>query len=207
MNDMVVIIDYEMGNVSSIKNMLKKMGVACKISRDADDIDKATKLVLPGVGSFDKGMESLEKLGLVRLLDKAVLEDKKPILGICLGMQMLCLSSEEGQKNGLGYIPLKVKKFIIPINSSFKIPHMGWRNVLGEQNNPITQFNKEEFRFYFVHSFYVPLSTKYTILSSDYIVKFSAAIQDENVYGVQFNPEKSHKYGMKLLRNFIEVAV
>ena len=84
---------------------------------------------------------------------------------------------------------------------------MGWRNVLGEQNNPITQFNKEEFRFYFVHSFYVPLSTKYTILSSDYIVKFSAAIQDENVYGVQFHPEKSHKYGMKLLRNFIEVAV
>jgi len=203
---MIIIVDYGMGNLGAINNMLKKIGVPCKISCDPSDIKEAAKLILPGVGAFDTGMENLVDRGLADLIIQSVRVQKKPLLGICLGMQLLTDSSEEGNRKGLGLLEGKTVRFNFnSLKPRPKIPHMGWNTVKILQKDPLFYGLEEENRFYFVHSFHVLCKNKNHVLGSTrYGYDFSAALASENVMGVQFHPEKSHKFGMKLLTNFAE---
>ncbi|MBA2868490.1 imidazole glycerol phosphate synthase subunit HisH [Methanococcus maripaludis] len=200
---MIAIIDYGMGNVGSIKNMIAKIGFDAIITDDPELISKATKLILPGVGSFDSGMTNLKDLGLIDILDKKVVQEKTPLLGICLGMQLLTNSSEEGCLKGLGFINAKTVKF--KLSDRFKIPHMGWNYVKVIIKNKLSDNLIENSRFYFVHSYYVICEDKKNILmTTEYENEFASAFSKDNIYGVQFHPEKSHKFGMKLIENFIK---
>ena len=202
---MIIIIDYGMGNLGSVSNMLKKIGVASKITSDLEEIKYAKKILLPGVGSFDKAMERIDNSGIKEVLDKKVLLDETPILGICLGMQLLTNNSEEGTKNGLGYIIASTKKFIFNGNK-MKVPHMGWNTVKKATPSLLTQDFEEESRFYFVHSYYVEVENQEnSILKTSFGLEFDSAIQNKNVYGAQFHPEKSHKFGIKLFENFAKI--
>ena len=185
--------------------MFKKIGVESKISSDLDEIRIATKLLLPGVGSFDKGMQRINDSGIKKVLDYKVLTEDTPILGICLGMQLLTNSSEEGIEKGLGYINASAKKFVFNDNK-MKIPHMGWNLVHKSTKSKLTDGFIQESRFYFVHSYYVEVENQEnSILKTNYGLEFDSAIQHKNVYGAQFHPEKSHKFGMKLLENFSKI--
>lgn len=209
---MVIILDYGMGNLGSVLNMFRKIGVQAKVSSDLDEIQQAEKLLLPGVGAFDAAMERITKQGFREVLDRRVLVDKIPILGICLGMQLLTDSSQEGKLPGLGYIPAKTIKF----NSEpdLKIPHMGWNEVRLTQASKLTKdidkvsaFDAHA-RFYFVHSYKAIVENEEnSILKSIHgTQEFDAAIQKGNIYGAQFHPEKSHKFGMQILKNFAELS-
>lgn len=192
-----------MGNIGSIQNMLKKIGVrdVC-ISGDAEVIRQADKLILPGVGAFDAGMEQLEVLGLRELILRHV-EKGGSLLGICLGMQLLGRRSQEGSRLGLGLIPFECRRFAFPVKSSLKIPHMGWDRTKIEKKTPLTENLEENQRYYFVHSFHAVCEENENVLMScEYGYRFPAAVYSGNVYGVQFHPEKSHVYGMRLLTNF-----
>lgn len=201
---MITIIDYGVGNLSSIKNMLKRIGVAAEITNDVAAIEKAEKLILPGVGHFNYGMEQLHKSGLVSILNEKVLEKKVPILGICLGVQLLTQSSEEGTAAGLGWIAGKTIAFDkTQLQSNQKIPHMGWSEVSNYQQSKLFTNMPDEPRFYFVHSYHLALENSADVLvTANYGYQFAAGIEHENILGVQFHPEKSHKFGMKLLENF-----
>ena len=200
---MIGILNYGIGNIGSIKNMLSKIGEKNVILiDDADDFKKADKLILPGVGAFDKGMHLLNESGLRDTLDFQVLDEHKPILGICLGMQMLGKQSEEGTEPGLGYIDFECRKFEFS-NNELKVPHMGWDYVVPEKDSPLIHNLGEKTRFYFVHSYYAVCDNEEDmLLSCDYGLKFTASVQHNNVYGTQFHPEKSHVFGMKLFENF-----
>lgn len=201
---MIVIVDYGMGNLGSIVNMFKKIGVKALTTSDAAVISSASKLLLPGVGSFDKAMERIESSGLRSVLDEQVLVYKKPILGICLGMQLLTRGSEEGKLPGLGWIPADTKRF--PNVKGLRIPHMGWNKVIDNSPSPLTKDLPEESRFYFVHSYCVQTDlSEHSILKCYYGLDFDAAIQKDNIFGAQFHPEKSHRFGMQLLKNFAEI--
>ena len=198
---MIVIVDYGMGNLGSIVNMFKKIGVKASISSDAETLADAPKLLLPGVGAFDKAMERIATSGLRPILDELVLVQKKPILGICLGTQLLTRGSEEGKLPGLGWIPASTKRF--PTIPGLRIPHMGWNRVYPSSPSAITRELPEESRFYFVHSYCVQTDfAVHSLLKCHYGIDFDAAIQKENIYGAQFHPEKSHRFGMQLLKNF-----
>ena len=200
---MIAIIDYGVGNSASIKNMLNRIGYESIITNKASDLESANKLILPGVGAFDAAMNKLEATGLVQVMSEQVQIYKKPLLGICLGMQLLCRGSEEGQKKGLGYIAGDVKRFELP--EPFKVPHMGWNyvEVPAYSTNKLCAELLDKSRFYFVHSYYVQVDDPHLcILKCDYGGAFTAAFAHDNIYGCQFHPEKSHKYGMKLLENF-----
>jgi imidazole glycerol-phosphate synthase subunit HisH len=204
---MIVIIDYGVGNVHSILNMFKKIGVDAKLSENPEELLSADKVILPGVGSFDYGMKQLKDTGYYDYVLKYVNEVKKPLLGICLGMQMLGISSEEGVEPGLGLIPFKNVKFKFE-DSKLKVPHMGWNIVKSTKpNEKFSENFTDDFRFYFVHSYYAVCENDDNILlTCDYSSVFSAAVQKDNIYGVQFHPEKSHKFGMLLLKNFSELV-
>lgn len=199
---MITIVDYKMGNLGSILNMLKKLGQAAQVTADPALIETADKLVLPGVGAFDAGMENLERSGLIPLLNRRVLEDRVPTLGICLGMQLMTRSSEEGARAGLGWVDAVALRFR-PTDVALKVPHMGWNRVIPARPSPLTDDLPEEPRFYFVHSYYVHCSDDADVLlTTPFGAPFASAFQRANVWGVQFHPEKSHKFGMALLRNF-----
>tara|TARA_Y100000385_G_scaffold289562_1_gene359425 strand:- start:636 stop:1190 length:555 start_codon:yes stop_codon:yes gene_type:complete len=176
----------------------------CVISRDLEVLENATKLILPGVGSFDNGMALLKKFGLIDVLNKKVLKDKTPILGICLGMQLMASSSEEGVLGGLGWIDAKVKKFDFSDHEKITIPVIGWSfvDVLSKEQKIL----KENQRFYFVHSYYYPKETKESIASVTLGFEYCVAFKKENILGVQFHPEKSHKFGYSLLKKFCELC-
>jgi glutamine amidotransferase len=203
---MTVIIDYGLGNLGSMANMLKKIGVQAVVSSDPLVISKAEKLILPGVGSFDGGMKNLESRGLLQVLNKRVLEDKVLILGVCLGMQLLSNKSEEGQMTGLGWLDAKTIRFNFQdANVNLKIPHMGWNQLNIRQAHPLLADLENVNRFYFVHSYHVVCADQDNILATtSYGFDFTSAIVKGNIMGVQFHPEKSHKFGMRLLRNFVE---
>lgn len=202
---MITIIDYNTGNLGSIQNILRKIGEDSVITSDIDEIASASKIILPGVGAFDTGMKNLTDLGLVDILNKKVVSEKIPVLGICLGMQLLSNGSEEGMYKGLGWIDAKTVRFRFVDTAEYKIPHMGWNFIKQQKESKLFSGMFTDPRFYFVHSYYFKANDPSDILTStDYEIEFTSAIERGNILGVQFHPEKSHKFGMKLLKNFVD---
>jgi imidazole glycerol-phosphate synthase subunit HisH len=203
---MIVIVDYGIGNLNSIRNMLKKIGVPSVISASPDEIRRSEKLIMPGIGAFDAGMARLTESGLIPLLDEKVLVEKTPLLGICLGMQLMTRGSEEGVLPGLGWIPATTRKFDRASDPDLKVPHMGWNVARPEKASPLLEDCPEEPRFYFTHSYYVhcdnPEDRLFTVQHGATI--FDAGFEHGNLMGVQFHPEKSHRFGMWFLKNFAE---
>jgi glutamine amidotransferase len=201
----ITIIDYKTGNLGSIRNILKHIGEKSVITSDKDEIARAKKLILPGVGAFDTGMSNLMKLDLIDLLNDKVLNEKVPVLGICLGMQLFSEKSEEGILPGLGWIKAKTSRFNIINTSKYKIPHMGWNFIRQTKPGKLLDNMFPDSRFYFVHSFFFdPDDVSDVLATTTYEIEFASAIERENILGVQFHPEKSHKFGMKLLKNFVD---
>jgi len=199
----VVIIDYGLGNLLSVKNMFKKIGVDATISSDFSVIKDAPKLLLPGVGAFDYGMQKIKDSGLQEVLNQKVLIDKTPILGICLGLQIMTKSSEEGVLPGLGWFNAVTKKFRLD-DSSLKVPHMGWNEISIKKQSKLLDGMYDDARFYFVHSYHLDSQdASDVLLTARYGYDFVCGLEKDNILGVQFHPEKSHKFGMKLLSNFI----
>ncbi len=198
---MITIVDYGMGNLGSIQNMLKRIGVTATTTGDAAVVCRAEKILLPGVGAFDNAMLRINAGGLREALDHKAMVERVPILGICLGMQLLTRSSEEGTQQGLGWIAATTKRF--PVMHGLKVPHMGWNLVVPTRESSLTRGLSEEPRFYFVHSYFVRVDNEQdSILKTTYGISFDSAVQHNNIYGAQFHPEKSHKFGMQLLKNF-----
>lgn len=203
---MIVVIDYGMGNLGSVANIIKKMGYSCTVTSDLNLIAQAEKIILPGVGSFDNGMENLNNKGIAEAITKKVLQDKTPILGICLGAQLMLETSEEGKLPGLGWMKGKVIKFRFAEKQiDQRIPHMGWNQVEIIKQNPVFNNMYENPKFYFVHSYHFSLDNDEAILTTtDYGYEFVSGFSKENITGLQFHPEKSHKYGMLVYKNFLD---
>lgn len=202
------IINYGVGNIGSIENMLSRIECNCLIINSPEEIFKVDKLILPGVGKFDYGMSTLIEKKFDIALKEHTLTLKKPILGICLGAQLMLESSEEGNLSGLGFFEGTSKNFSSLLSeSNLKIPHMGWCNVSVNENNcELLSDNLNPSRFYFVHSYYMTTKNESDImLTSVYGSKFIAGLHRDNIYAVQFHPEKSHKYGLKFLENFVKL--
>jgi imidazole glycerol-phosphate synthase subunit HisH len=198
---MITIVDYGMGNLGSIQNMFKHIEVPAEVTGDAEVVARATKILLPGVGAFDSAMQRINSSGLRAVLDHKALEERIPILGICLGMQLLTRNSEEGSLPGLGWIPAITRRF--PQTSGLKVPHMGWNAVQAAHASPLVAGLDADSRYYFVHSYYVCADDpRDTVLTAHYGVTFDAVVAHGNLFGAQFHPEKSHKYGMAFLGNF-----
>ena len=200
---MITIIDYKTGNLGSIQNILKRIGEQSVVTSDKNEIAKATKLVLPGVGAFDTGMRNLNDLGLVEVLNEKVINEKTPVLGICLGMQLLSGGSEEGSLSGLGWIRAKTVRFQFRDTKEYKIPHMGWNNFFTLKGELFRGVSPED-DVYFVHSYYPEISA-FTTATCDYILPFSAAMEKDNFYATQFHPEKSAGVGDIILKIFLNL--
>lgn len=203
---MIVIVDYGIGNLASVQNMFKKIGVReVVVSGDKEVISKASKIILPGVGAFDAGMNNLEQSGIIPVLNQKALVEKTPLLGICLGMQLLTLRSEEGQKKGLGWIDAETVKFNPEPTLKLKVPNMGWNYIHVKRSNPLVDTESKN-RFYFVHSYYVKcFDESQSLATSNFGIDFTCMVNKENIYGAQFHPEKSLKFGMKVFENFAKL--
>jgi len=202
---MIAIVNYGLGNIGSIQNMLKKVGYSdCILASTREELERADKIILPGVGAFDAGMQKIEQSGLLDTLNKIALVDKKPLLGICLGMQLLTKGSEEGKLPGLGWIDAFTNRFQFNNEKAgLKVPHMGWNEITISKQHALVADIPLPARFYFVHSYYVKCTHQEDeLMSCHYGIDFSCAVQHENIMGVQFHAEKSHKFGMQLLKNF-----
>lgn len=203
---MIAILDYGLGNLGSIANMLKVIGEKSKITNDRTVIEASDGIILPGVGAFDAGMSKLNELGLTEIVKDESQKDK-PILGICLGMQLLGRKSEEGGVEGLGLIPFECRRFKFEENSTLKIPHMGWDVVEFKKEHPILEGLKGQQRYYFVHSYHAVCDKEENVLMTcDYGYEFAAAVFKDNVIGVQFHPEKSHDFGLAIFNNFAKIC-
>ncbi len=201
---MIAIVDYDMGNVRSVQNAMKAIGAEAIITNKPVDLKNAEKLILPGVGAFSKGMQNLRDYGLVSLLEEQVIDNKKPILGICLGMQLFGKRSYEGGEfAGLGWIDAEVKR-ITPADTTLKIPHVGWNSVTPKIDNALFNGLAQNPDFYFVHSFYVDCRSDDATSYFDYGGSFTASLQNGHIFGTQFHPEKSQNNGLRLLKNFVE---
>jgi glutamine amidotransferase len=203
---MIAIVDYNIGNINAVANMLQRLGLACRLANSADDIERADRIILPGNGAFDACMKNLNQSGLIPVLEHQVLKLKKPLLGICVGAQMLGFGSAEGQEAGLGWINMRVDRF--PELSDLRIPHMGWNQVLPVQKeHSITKNMEIDARFYFVHSFFMKPQDRSDILfETNYGIDFASGVAHGNIIGVQFHPEKSHRFGKQLLEAFAKWA-
>lgn len=203
----ISVIDYGAGNIASVVNMIRHVGGEAEVISSPQDLAGVEKLLLPGVGAFDHAMECLERGGWLDELNKCVLERKIPVMGICLGMQLMCNSSEEGVAQGLGWIDAQVLKFDFQSDSvRLKVPHMGWNVAFVVKSDPLFVDLAIERRFYFVHSYYVDCHNEDNILlSCNYGRSFVAGFRNGNVWGFQFHPEKSHRFGMEIFKRFLEV--
>jgi glutamine amidotransferase len=201
---MITLIDYGVGNIFAFQNVYKRLNIPTKIAKRKEDLANAKKLILPGVGSFDYAMAQLNASGMREKLDELVLEKKVPVIGICVGMQMMGNRSDEGKLEGLKWIDSEILKFDQNlIQQRTKLPHMGWNDVAPINNHPLFIGLEKEAIFYFLHSFYFKCKNETeSIAVSNYGISFSSAVHRENIYGIQFHPEKSHQYGEKLLHNF-----
>jgi imidazole glycerol-phosphate synthase subunit HisH len=202
----ITIVDYGTSNLGSMRNMLKKIGAASKIASGPQDLADATKIIVPGVGAFDAGMRKLQQSGMIPALNQKVLAERMPTLGICLGMQLMTEGSEEGELSGLGWIEARALRFDQASDPGIKVPHMGWNEVNPVKPSGLTAHFPPEARFYFAHSFHVICrKAEDVLLTFAYGANtFTAAFQRGNLIGAQFHPEKSHSFGMALLRNFVE---
>jgi glutamine amidotransferase len=200
---MITIIDYGTGNLGSVRNMIRKVGGTSVIASDAASIASAEKLILPGVGAFDYGMQQLARLDLVRAIqDKAA--SGTPVLGICLGMQLLASRSEEGDVPGLGLVDAQIRRFAFPPDAPLAIPHVGWNELAVVRDNPLVSAADGTTRFYFTHSFHAVCDhPEDELATTRYGYPFTAVYGRGNVFGVQFHPEKSHRFGMHLMRQFV----
>ena len=205
MSNKTVIIDYGMGNLYSVFKKLKKLNAEVFVGNTTDSINKADKIILPGVGHFGKAMNQLYKLNIIDTLNTAVLIHKKPILGICLGMQLMTKRSEEGNLNGFGWFDAEVIKFNISEVYKFKVPHIGWNNIKINKKSKLMTGISDSDKFYFVHSYHVITKSKDILNTTDYEYTFVSALEKNNIFGVQYHPEKSHDIGDTLFRNFIDL--
>ncbi len=203
---MIAIVDYDIGNVGSVLNMLRKVGAQAQITRDPDTLRAADKLVLPGVGAFDEAVANLRRFGLWELLDELVLQTRKPILGVCLGAQLMTRSSEEGSQPGFGWLDARIQRFRAPPGTPLRVPHMGWNLVTPTRPDiGIFQDVPTPMRFYFVHSYHmVTDDPALALATTPYGQPFVSVLGRDNILAMQYHPEKSHKYGLQIYRNFAE---
>jgi glutamine amidotransferase len=204
---MITIVDYGLGNIKAFSNMYKRLNVAARTAQTAAELADATKIVLPGVGHFDRAMELLDASGMRQTLDDLVLNKKVPVVGICVGMQMLAESSAEGQRAGLGWIKGRVESLrSLPIPNDKPLPHMGWNDVTPKAGEELFAGLETDARFYFLHSFYFACTDAADVAASaNYGADFACAVRSGHVHGVQFHPEKSHHWGARLLKNFADL--
>lgn len=203
---MIAIIDYDIGNIAAVVNMLQRLGLPCRVTANASDVEQAERIILPGNGAFDACMQNLRASSLIPVLEQQVLQRSVPLLGICVGAQMLGQDSAEGVEPGLGWLNMRVERF--PALSDLRIPHMGWNQVTTAQTaHPLAQGMAENTRFYFVHSYYMqPQNPADILLQAHYGIDFAAGVARGNIAGVQFHPEKSHRFGKQLLSAFARWA-
>jgi len=201
---MITIIDYGVGNIFAFQNVYKRLNIPTKIAKTISDLDSAEKIILPGVGAFDYAMQRLNASGMREKLDELVLDKKVPVLGICVGMQMMGNKSDEGVMEGLKWIDADILKFDERlIKQRTKLPHMGWNDVVMKKNNILFNELDENAIFYFLHSYYFKCNQKNDVIATtEYGISFTSAVNFNNIFGIQFHPEKSHKYGEQLLNNF-----
>lgn len=204
---MIHVVDYGLGNVQAFLTLFKRLGLEATRAKTATELTGASKIILPGVGAFDHAIELLDQSGMLPALEALVLQDKVPVLGICVGMQILASASDEGHLPGLGWVPGKVRAFRANEQSaSLPLPHMGWNDVQPKSGSPLFAGLESDARFYFLHSYYFECADPSNVAAvAGYGFDFSCAVSAGNVYGAQFHPEKSHHFGMKLLKNFAEL--
>ena len=204
---MITIIDYGLGNIQAFLNIYKQLHVPVCTAKNVEDLDGATKLILPGVGHFDYAMQSFNGSGMREKVEELVLQKNTPILGVCVGMQMMADSSEEGDEQGLGWVHGIVKSLesVAKVDNSLPLPHMGWNNVMPNHKDLFNGIDSSNLEFYFLHSYYFDCASQEScIASANYDSNFCCAVNNENIFGVQFHPEKSHHFGVNLLKNFAE---
>lgn len=202
----IAIIDYGMGNINSVKKQFEKLGATVIVTSDDQVILTADKVLLPGFGHFGKAMDNLKDLNLIDTLNEFVLMQKKPIMGICLGMQIMAKHSEEGNTKGFGWIDAKIEKFRVNDTLTFKVPHVGWNTANITKNSNLFSSIKDDDLFYFVHSYHAVMEAKEQALTTtNYSYNFTSSFEKSNIFGVQFHPEKSHNAGTQLLKNFIQL--
>lgn len=204
---MIKIVDYGLGNISAFSNMYKRMNIPTMVVRTVGELDGASKIILPGVGAFDHAMKLLSASGMRDALENLVLGEKVPLLGVCVGMQILANDSDEGKMSGLGWVPGHVCSFKDEMASAqLPTPHMGWNDVMPTESHSLFAGLEKDARFYFLHSYFFKCGQSDDVLAhSSYGLGFACAVRTGNVYGVQFHPEKSHHYGALLLKNFAEL--
>lgn len=201
----VTLVDYGLGNIQAFASIYRRLNIAVNVARNADELASADRIILPGVGAFDWAMDRLETSGMRSCLDDLVLDKGRPVIGVCVGMQMMALRSDEGSRMGLGWFDAEVKR--LPSESTghpVQLPHMGWNDVRAEDAGLFAGIDDP--RYYFLHSYYfAPCDLAHVLASADYHGCFAAAVRRENIFGVQFHPEKSHHWGAQLLKNFAEI--
>jgi imidazole glycerol-phosphate synthase subunit HisH len=204
---MITIIDYGLGNIKAFTNVYERLNIPVSIAKTADNLKDTTKIILPGVGAFDYAMNKLNNSGMREAIEKLVLDHQLPFIGICVGMQMLAHSSDEGMLPGLGWIDATVKKFDASVlKSKTQLPHMGWNTIHRNNDNPLLGNFSNDSQFYFLHSYYFQCNNPNdTIATTEYGIKYSSVVNNKNIYGVQFHPEKSHQWGIQLLKNFADL--
>lgn len=205
---MVTIIDYGVGNIAAFINIYKQLDIPVRKAHKAEDLEEATKIILPGVGHFDYAMQRFNESGMREIVERLVTLEKKPVIGICVGMQMMANRSEEGLLPGLGWIDAEVHKFDDGQRSAkVPLPHMGWNDVFATTQSTLFSGLEQEARFYFLHSYYFHCNQSgNSVADAEYGIRFTCSVNNENIYGVQFHPEKSHRFGIRLLKNFAELC-